>query len=273
MILRLSHNLNQKLKTGKLNALPLHQNPFADWTCRLFFANHRQYIILSNSKTLYSCVMPGKGNANQTQFAKNALNCIRDFTAVAGRQAAFQKFIAPEGETIQIAKALNRSVTSSMNQLVECAEYLLIEQQLPLDEVSFELNDFLLSSLVEKKSDGYDTPENAFQRLEHQLADAPFLKEKSAEQQEVISKKQPAIWYVYLLLCGDGSLYTGITTDLTRRCEQHNAGTGARYTRSRLPVRMVYHEIQATHSLALKRELAIKALSRTEKEALIKSMR
>lgn len=272
MILRLSQNLNQKLKTGKLQALPLYENPFADWSCRLFYANQRQFILLTNSKTFYSCVMPGKGNANQTQFAKNALNCIRDFTAIAGRQAAFQKFIAPEAETVQFGKALNRSVTSSMNQLVECAQDLLIERQLAIEEVGFELNDFLLSSLVEKKSDGYDTPENAFQRLELQSADATFIKQSVAEQQEEIPENQPAHWYVYLLLCGDGSLYTGITTDLTRRCEQHNAGTGSRYTRSRLPVRIVYHEIQATHSLALKRELAIKALSRAEKETLIKSM-
>ncbi|MCA9013984.1 MAG: GIY-YIG nuclease family protein [Planctomycetaceae bacterium] len=93
-----------------------------------------------------------------------------------------------------------------------------------------------------------------------------------AEQQEETPEEKPIPWYVYILLCGDGSLYTGITTDLTRRCEQHNAGTGARYTRSRLPVSMVYHETQTNRSEASKRELAIKALPRTEKEALINSV-
>lgn len=80
-------------------------------------------------------------------------------------------------------------------------------------------------------------------------------------------------WFVYILRCADDSLYTGITTDLKRRCEQHNAGTASRYTRSRLPVRMVYHEIQATRSLALKRELEIKAMSRKGKEELIDSVK
>lgn len=80
-------------------------------------------------------------------------------------------------------------------------------------------------------------------------------------------------WFVYILKCADGSFYTGITTDLTRRCEQHNAGTASRYTRSRLPVNIVYHEIQATRSSALKRELAIKAMSRKVKEELIKSVK
>ena len=81
-----------------------------------------------------------------------------------------------------------------------------------------------------------------------------------------------AEWFVYILRCSDDSLYTGITTDLNRRCDQHNAGTASRYTRNRLPVSMVYHEIQATRSLALKRELEIKAMSRKVKEDLIKSV-
>ena len=78
-------------------------------------------------------------------------------------------------------------------------------------------------------------------------------------------------WFVYLLRCADGSLYTGITVDLHRRLEQHNAGTASRYTRSRLPVVLVYQEVQPSRSQALKRELAIKALSRQAKESLIQS--
>lgn len=77
-------------------------------------------------------------------------------------------------------------------------------------------------------------------------------------------------WTVYMLRCADGSLYTGITTDVTRRCEQHNAGTASRYTRSRRPTRLVYQEAHASRSLALKREAAIKSLSRQEKKALIR---
>ena len=76
-----------------------------------------------------------------------------------------------------------------------------------------------------------------------------------------------------MLRCADGTLYTGITNDLTRRCDQHNAGTASRYTRSRLPVALVYQEIQASRSLALKRELAIKKLSRQQKELLIQGLR
>jgi predicted GIY-YIG superfamily endonuclease len=81
------------------------------------------------------------------------------------------------------------------------------------------------------------------------------------------------VWTVYVLRCADGSLYTGITNDPPRRCMQHNAGTASRYTRSRRPVVMVYQEMQSTRGSALRREAAIKALSRAEKEALVGAAR
>ena len=76
-------------------------------------------------------------------------------------------------------------------------------------------------------------------------------------------------WFVYLVRCADGSLYTGITKDVKRRCQQHNAGTASRYTRSRLPVELCYQEVHSSQSSALKREVAIKAMNRRGKLALI----
>ena len=76
-------------------------------------------------------------------------------------------------------------------------------------------------------------------------------------------------WQLYILRCGDGTLYIGITTDVQKRLEAHRAGKGAKYTRGRSPLEVVYREECATHSDALKRELEIKALSRAEKEALL----
>jgi len=77
-------------------------------------------------------------------------------------------------------------------------------------------------------------------------------------------------WFVYLLRCGDGSLYTGITKDVNRRLKQHNAGTASRYTRTRLPVRLVYEEVHSNQSSALKQEVAIKAMTRKAKLAMIR---
>lgn len=75
--------------------------------------------------------------------------------------------------------------------------------------------------------------------------------------------------YVYILQCKDGSFYTGWTTDLEKRLAAHNAGRGAKYTRGRLPVTMVYYEVLSSKTEALRREAGIKKLSRTQKEALI----
>ncbi len=83
-------------------------------------------------------------------------------------------------------------------------------------------------------------------------------------------------WFVYLLRCADNSLYTGITTDLNRRLAEHNgennSNKGARYTRHRRPVCLVYSETLANRACASQREYAIKQLSRTAKEQLITSV-
>lgn len=75
--------------------------------------------------------------------------------------------------------------------------------------------------------------------------------------------------FVYMLRCADGSLYTGSTTDLDRRLAVHQSGRGAKYTRSRLPVELVYREEAPDWSAALRREAAIKHLSRAQKLELI----
>ncbi|MDE6730528.1 MAG: GIY-YIG nuclease family protein [Oscillospiraceae bacterium] len=77
------------------------------------------------------------------------------------------------------------------------------------------------------------------------------------------------MFYVYILECADGSLYTGYTTDLQKRIRTHNAGKGAKYTRSRLPVKLVYSEICQDKSSALRREYAIKQFTRAQKLYLI----
>ena len=75
--------------------------------------------------------------------------------------------------------------------------------------------------------------------------------------------------YVYILECSDGSWYTGWTTDLEHRVKTHNSGQGAKYTRSRLPVRLIYSEEYETARQARQREYAIKRLTRVQKEKLV----
>lgn len=76
-------------------------------------------------------------------------------------------------------------------------------------------------------------------------------------------------WYVYILRCGDDTLYTGITTNVEKRLEAHRSGKGAKYTRGRGPLELVYQEACESHSQALKREIQVKKLSREEKMRLL----
>lgn len=77
------------------------------------------------------------------------------------------------------------------------------------------------------------------------------------------------MFYTYIVECSDRTLYCGYTTDLKRRIKEHNAGIGAKYTKPRLPVKLVYFEEFPTKSLAMKRECAIKKLKREEKLKLL----
>ena len=76
-------------------------------------------------------------------------------------------------------------------------------------------------------------------------------------------------WYVYMVRCRDGSLYTVITNDLQRRLDAHNAGIGAKYTKSRRPVCLVYQEAVPDKATALRRECAVKRLTKAQKEQLV----
>lgn len=84
-----------------------------------------------------------------------------------------------------------------------------------------------------------------------------------------LAKKGTMKYYAYMLRCADDTIYSGYTTDLTRRLNTHNCGAGAKYTRPRLPVTLAYYEAFETKQEAMKREAAFKKLSRSEKLLLI----
>ncbi len=92
---------------------------------------------------------------------------------------------------------------------------------------------------------------------------------KQPSKQPRKSTRPVGRWLVYLLRFRDGSLYTGLTNDLPKRLKAHAAGKASRYTRSRLPVTLAYTEPQPSHSAALKREAAIKKLTRPQKDRLL----
>jgi putative endonuclease len=78
-----------------------------------------------------------------------------------------------------------------------------------------------------------------------------------------------ARWFVYILQCGDGTLYTGIATDVARRLDEHRTGTGSKYVRGRMPIRIAYTEEHPDRAAASKREYSIKRMTRHAKLAII----
>ncbi len=96
------------------------------------------------------------------------------------------------------------------------------------------------------------------------------MAEKAKSKRGPKKKMKGEPWSLYILQCGDGSLYTGVTNDLNRRFEMHSRGKGSKYTRSHLPVDLVYSEVCGTRVEALVREMKVKSLPRGKKEILIK---
>lgn len=165
MILRLSRKLCTKLHVGALQTMPLDDNPFADWSAHLFVADRAQYIIVSNTKSLYSTVLFGKGIRNDSQFIERALSSLREFMADEGQAFVYDRCIAPASGTITFASALNRSITGSMNELIRYATVLLVVDELSPPEVGFRLNDFILSAIASRKSAKYGRPREAFKDM------------------------------------------------------------------------------------------------------------
>ena len=159
MIFRLSQKLNTKIKAGAFGVMPLDDNAYADWSCHLFTADRTQYFLLTNTKSLYSCVMYGKGITNDSIFIDHALNNIREFMEHDGQAFVYQRFIAPASESVSFAKALNRSVTGSMNDLINHATMWMIEEELSPFDVGVKLNEIPFSSL------DYNNPRETFEGL------------------------------------------------------------------------------------------------------------
>lgn len=170
MILRLSQKLNAKIKAGKLLEMPLDDNPLADWSCHVFTAYRTQYILLTNTASLYSCVMPGRGISSGSSFIAAVTASLRDFMADDGLQLIFRKFVAPPATGVDFAKALNRSVIGSMNDHVHAATFLLAEGLAP-SEIGYRLNETPMSALRGPDGRKYGIPRWTLVDLAERMSD------------------------------------------------------------------------------------------------------
>jgi Domain of unknown function (DUF6933) len=148
-----------------LGEAPLDKNPFADWSAALFVAGRTQYILPSNTKALYSTILYGKGITNDSYFIERALGSIREFMEDDGQGFAYHRFVVSETATVRFARALDRSVTGSMNELINHATAWLAGGEVSPHDVGIRLNDLLLSTLARSDSFPYGTPREAFKGL------------------------------------------------------------------------------------------------------------
>jgi len=140
MILRITQKLAKKIKISPPPALAPHDDPFLDWTANLFMVSRWQCIILTNSRSLYSVVIPGKGVPNEKTLIEQGMKALRDSMTLDGIANIVDTKIAPYAHAVTLCKASNRSVLASMNQLVYLAKCGLMEMGLPLPLMNQRLN-------------------------------------------------------------------------------------------------------------------------------------
>ncbi|MBL1217336.1 MAG: hypothetical protein D8M59_07550 [Planctomycetes bacterium] len=165
MIFRLSQRLNAKIKAGQLQAAPVDENTFADWSARLFTVDRVQYILLSNTVSLYSVVMHGRGVTSESLFISRAFESIREFMTADDMGFLYTNCIASSTDSVRFAKAFDRRVTGSMNELEATARLYQEAGELTPFDVGFKLNETLLSAIGTLETHGYATPREAFMRL------------------------------------------------------------------------------------------------------------
>lgn len=141
MILRLSQKLAKKVEESPAQVLPPDANPYADWSAHLFTADRTQYIIFSNTASMYSAVLYGAGITWDGELIQRGLSQVREVMADDGLEFLYQRFVAPASGTVYLSKALNRSVTGLMNDFVAHAKFWLAEGELSPFDVSFKLNE------------------------------------------------------------------------------------------------------------------------------------
>lgn len=159
MIVRVSAKLGKKIHLTLPQSLPADDNAFADWSTHLFTADRTQYILITNTASLYSMVMFGKGITNDGQFLDRITSYMGEFIRDDGFAFIYERLIIPSMERVLFSKALNRSVTGSMNDLIFMAKTRLVEGDVSPYDVSFWLNEVPMSYIKMGK------PKDAFQSL------------------------------------------------------------------------------------------------------------
>ena len=159
MIVRISAKLGRKIHVSPDSVLPADPNPFGDWSAHLLTADRIQYILITNTASLFSMVMFGRGSTDAGSFLDRMTSCMSDFIRATGHGHVFERLIVPSLDRMLFSRALSRSVTGSMNELVFHAQMRLVEDRMSPYDVSLYLNEMPMSSLE------HITPIDSFRHL------------------------------------------------------------------------------------------------------------
>jgi hypothetical protein len=161
MILRLTAKLAKKIGLDLLPTLPYDQGrgPLLDWNAHLFTVQRTQYILATNTQSLYSLVMPGRGITTGRQFVQSLSTSLQAFLAGQGQKPNAAMALSSPDLDASFAKINDRRILGSMNDLIFQSKFRLQEEQQTLFDVSFYLNETPLSYLK------YRSPKTAFQEL------------------------------------------------------------------------------------------------------------
>lgn len=160
MNIRVSGKLGEKIGFTPEQEIPMHDNPYLDWSAHLFRAPRKQYILLTNTASLYSIVMRGKGITHEGEFIKRGIRLLEDLLEEDGFELIFKRIIAPNLGEYHICKALNRTVIGSMNDLVRLAKSRLEDGETSPYETARKLNETPFSYL------DFQFPKEAFHTLD-----------------------------------------------------------------------------------------------------------
>jgi hypothetical protein len=159
MIIRTSASLNKKIHVAPLLSLPLCSNPFADWSARLFTADRAQYIVVTNTTSLYSVLMHGRGITDAGSFIQRTVTAIGEQLREDALSFLFERLIAPQTTQVAFSKPLNPSVTGSLNDIVrQCQFHLAVRGLSPFDTARM-LAECPMGAL------GYAFPNKAFAKM------------------------------------------------------------------------------------------------------------
>ena len=161
MILRLTLKLAKKIGIAPLPAIPFDEirNPILDWNANLFTVQRTQFIILTNTASLYSLILHGRGITNDKQFVREALRSMKEFMTLDANEIMYENFIEPESKIMYFSKIIDRRILGSMNDLIFQAMVYLNEGQKSLFDVSCMLNKTPMSYL------NYSNPKIEFRKL------------------------------------------------------------------------------------------------------------